>query len=246
MSFPSDVQLPIDSKYYCYRDTNRYNSNYDITWSMKYQLSGNISKQAGFAAFLSTTTTSPSVIPGQYLCTKSQHLSGDVTVTIKSSTTTLTAKPINIVSIAFDTTGYYALSSALRPGVSINSLSANSLIVRGYDDTIIFNSQLSSLGFSLDNSYQTIRYRYSNSNQALTIDYRSNTNVNYTNLATISIPYRIINESNADNIAAGITFCSPISTSATNQFINLVLNNFHIEGTSNNTKVKTIQPTIIT
>lgn len=240
MSFPPDVLLPVDSKYYYYRSSNTYNSNYDIVWSIKYQLSGDVTKQAGIVSFITPATNTLSVIPGHYLCTQSQAQSGNSIVSLKTSTSSFTARPLNLVSIAIDTTGYYALSTTLRSGVGTNLLSANSLIVRDYYNNIIYRSPLSGIGFELTTQPQTIRYRYSNAAQTLTIDYRDGDKTDYTNMASIDIPFRIMNDSNADNVSTGFAFCSPLSTNVTNQYMNMILNNYHVQGTSNNTSVTII------
>ena len=240
MSFPPDVLLPADSRYYYYRNNNTYNSNYDIVWSMKYQLSGDVTKQLGIVSFITPATNTLSVIPGHYLCTQSQAQSGNNIISLKTTSSSFTARPLNVVSVAIDSTGYYALSTNIRSGIGASALSSKSLIVRDYYNNIIHNSQLSSSGFAFTTQPQTIRYRYSNAAQTLTVDYRDGDDMEYTNIASISLPFRIINNSNTDNIATGFTFCSPISTSSTNQFVNMIINNYHVEGTSNNTAVNTI------
>ena len=54
MSFPADIKLPANAKYFAFVDNNnQYNPSYDITWSFQYALTGT---EAGFCTFLTSQT----------------------------------------------------------------------------------------------------------------------------------------------------------------------------------------------
>jgi hypothetical protein len=65
MSYPGDVLIPVNAKYFGFVDNKMpYNSHWDITWSFQFCLSGD---EHGFCTFLTTTPTISSGIPGHYL-----------------------------------------------------------------------------------------------------------------------------------------------------------------------------------
>jgi hypothetical protein len=220
MSFPADIVLPaLSAKYFSFRNnTNKYNSNHDIIWSFSYQITNPQNAQYGICTFLTTLSTKPlSALPGQYLGTYI---------------------PNNLVSVAFDTTGLFALSSTVRPGVNINQRKLNSLVVRNSANNVIYNQSLSSTGFAFSGS-QVIRCRLSNASQTLYVDYRPSTVREFVPLAVIPITVNITNNSNIDNVHVGFTFCSPISTtlSAT---ATMTVYNLHTEGVQLNTLSETV------
>lgn len=218
MAFPADISLPLNAKYFSFKNTTAYNSNYDIVWSLSCRVSS-VSAQYGICTFLTALTSAPlSALPGQYIGTYI---------------------PNNIVSIAFDTTGLFALSSTIRPGVGLNGIKTNSLVVRNSSYQVIYNQSLSSSGFNFYNTDQVIRCRYSNPQQSLFIDYRKTTDRDFTNLATIPLTISIPNTLNSNNVYTGFSFCSPISSTSTNTASMLVYN-FHTDGVINNTQTETI------
>jgi len=218
MSFPADITLPLSAKYFSFKNTEKYNSNYDITWSFSCLVSS-VSAQYGMCTFLTTLTSSPlSALPGQYIGTYI---------------------PYNAVSIAFDTTGLFALSSTIRPGVNRTQIIPNSLVVRNSSYNVIYNQSLTGTGFNFYNSNQVIRCRYSNPQQMLYVDYRKVESRDFINLATIPITISVPNTLNSDNMFSGFSFCSPISTTNTNTATMLVYN-FHTDGVQGNTNVNTI------
>ena len=189
MPFPADITLPLSAKYFSLKNTTAYNSNYDIVWSISCQVSS-VSAQYGICTFLTTLSTPPiSALPGQYIGTYI---------------------PNNIISIAFDTTGLFALSSGIRPGVSLSGVIPFSLVVRNSSYNVIYN-----------------------------IDYRKLIDREFTNLATIPLSINIPNINNLDNTYTGFSFCSPISTTVDNTATMLVYN-FHTDGVINNTLTETI------
>jgi hypothetical protein len=240
MPYPSDVLLPINSKYYGFVDTKTpYNPHWDITWSFSYALTG--TNQHAFCTFLTTTSSLTSAIPGQYLgyLGNSKYLldeygniilneTGD-RILFNDSSNLSSYDTTGILAIAFDSTGLFALSSTDNSGVGINQLKKNSLIIRDSNNTVIYNEALSSLDstFFLSSStkeYKTLRFRFSNGGKRLYLDKRENSQ--YTNLLNLPISYDM---DNYDNLYPGFTFCSPISTNIQGSST-IFLKNFHTQG----------------
>ena len=241
----SEILIPATARnYYLVNKNYSYNSNYDIIWSFQYTVSGFNTglSQLGYTTFLTTLSSTTSYISaGQYLCTKQSESQNSVSVL--SGTTTSNANPFNLVTIAFDSTGLFALSSTTRPGLT--AVTPNSLIIRGYNSQLLCVLPLSSTSFNIaPTSPQTIRCIYSNGAQTLEVAYRDNTTTEYTTLTTVSIPYRFINTSNVDRVYSGISYCSPISSSSLSS-CRLLVNNMHIEGSRNKTDIETITVDIL-
>ena len=208
MSYPIDVFLPTNAKFFGFIDPKlAYNPNWDITWSFTYALTG---IQHGFCTFLSPNPSLSSQIPGQYM----GYLGNTP-----------------FLSIAFDSTGYFALSNTKAGGISQSSTKKNSLIVRDINNTVIFNEHLSSLdtNFILASSskiYNTLRFRYANAGKKLYIDYHKD-NDKYKNLTAITMSS--YNLSDNDIVYPGVTFSSPISSTLITPST-LWLSNFHTQG----------------
>lgn len=218
MPYPADILLPTTAKCFSFKNNTAYNSNYDITWSYSCLVSS-VSAQYGFCTYLTTLSTSPlSALSGQYIGSNI---------------------PYNIASVAFDTTGLFALSSDIRPGVSLNQRKVYSLVVRNSSNQVIYNQSLTGTNFSFYNTQQVVRCRFSNSQQLLVIDYRKNIDPNFTTLASVPFSASISNPSNLDNVYVGFSFCTPISTTNTSTASAFVYN-FHTDGVRNNTSVETI------
>lgn len=241
----SEILLPASARYYYIVNKNySYNSNYDIIWSFQYAISGfnEGTSQLGYTTFLTTlSSTTSQISAGQYLCTKQTEATN--TVNILSGTTISTANPFNLVTVAFDTTGLFALSSTTRPGLT--SVQPNTLVVRGFDSSLLCILPLSSTSFTIaPTSTQTIRCIYSNGAQTLEIAYRAASTTQYTTLTTVPIPYRFINN-NADIVSCGISYCSPISSSTLSS-CKMLLTNMHIEGIRGSTSAEIIESAILT
>lgn len=236
----SEILLPASARYYYIVNENHsYNINYDIIWSFQYSISGfNSSSQLGYTTFLTTlSSTTSNISAGQYLCTKQTQATNSATVL--SGTSTVNVNPFNIVTIAFDTTGLFALSSTTRPGLS--SVEPNTLTIRGYDNRILSILPLSSTSFVVaPSATQTIRCIYSNNAQTLEVAYRDSTTMTYTVLTTITLPYRIISTGADNNVYCGISYCSPISSSSLSS-CRMLVNNMHIEGITSGTEVDIIE-----
>lgn len=236
----SEILLPASARYYYIVNKNySYNSNYDIIWSFQYSISGfneGIS-QLGYTTFLTTlSSTTTNISAGQYLCTKQSGIANSVVVL--SGNTVTAVNPFNLVTVAFDSTGLFALSSTTRPGLT--SVQPNTLIVRGFNSQILCILPLSSTSFTLaPTSTQTIRCIYSNGAQTLGIAYRGSNTTTYTTLTTVSIPYRFINTGNIDSVSCGISYCSPISSSSLSS-CKMLINNMHIEGVRGNTQIEVL------
>jgi hypothetical protein len=208
MPFPPDISLSSNAKYFGMTDPIKdYNLNWDIVWSFTYALTGT---EHGFCTFLTNTPTLTGCLPGHYLGYNNVN---------------------GLLGIAFDSTGYFALSTPSRTGISLSNTKKNSLIIRDSNNDVIYNEQLSSLdtNFILSSSikvYQTLRFRYCNAGNKLYIDYKKS-NIDYSNLLTINISSLNIN----DNTIAypGFSFCSPISS--LNIFpSSMYIQNFHTQG----------------
>lgn len=259
---PSDVLLPANAKYFSFLNTKHaFNGDYDITWSFTYSVSNLTQSQQGVATFLTLPrpggdsfwyAENNQLIPGHYLCckgifpaTSAYFLTGGV----------LSAFPLSghMLTIAFETSGFSALSSTIRPGVDVLNLSAKTLTVRAYNDTLLHYSVLPD-NFLIDNNTNVIRCRFSNTKEKLYIDYRDNNNLNFISLAEISTNFKYINASgyltdntfqydNADEVYTGIAFCSPLSSTSTDT-ASLILHNFHSDGVYEalNREIITTQP----
>ena len=227
MSFPSDVLLPIDAKYF----------------GFQYSLSGT---QHGFCTFLTSNNSLSSGIPGQYL----GYLVVDPYILDETSTPLTTEggefltyedgieESRGVVAIAFDTTGYFALSNITNPGVSIEETKPNSLIVRDSNKNVVFNETLTDLDSDFiltENSFKTLRFRYERCGKRISIDWRKD-GTYFRNLTTIEL------NSSRDKINVKLypSFCfsSPISSSILTPST-LKLKNFHVQGMSGNPNYET-------
>lgn len=237
----SEILLPLSAKSYYIVNTNyRYNPNYDILWSFKYSISGYNpqSSQVGYTTFLTTltSTTVSAVSGGHYLCTKASEPSN--TITILSANQLINVSPLNIITIAFDTTGMFALSSVTRNGLL--SPVSNTLIIRDISNRVVCVLPLSSTSFSIaTSSSQIIRCIYSNGAQTVEVAHKPDNSTAYSILTTINLPYRIVNPTNLDTVCAGISYCSPIS-SLSSIPCSMLIENIHIEGVNGNTAVNTL------
>jgi len=264
MGFPSDIVLPNSSRYYTFLETKkRYNSNYDIVWSFQYKLprltsnfednilsGANIpdNYQLGFSTFLSTLSSPISSLPGQYLGDQDPALilSGGV-ITSESNANLLTEGGVNLTTdvnelsglllkIAFDSSGFYALSGRDgRTGVGLTHVNKQSLILRDLNHNVIYNHSLSSISTAFStlstDTFRTLRFRYINLGQKLLIDFHESNTTEFTPLTTINLGFRLQDYSNLDDLFCGFAFTTPISsTNANLSAKEFYLKNFHIEG----------------
>lgn len=233
---PADIILPSNARSFSFITKDEaFNSNYDITWSYQFTCSSvSAQSQYGLCTFLTLlSTTETNVLSGHYLNTKATT-SSSISAQILSAGVQRTLRPYNLVSIAIDTTGLFALSSSLRPGLPLSSIKPNRLIVRDILNNVILNDPLSTSNISFSGTHY-FRFNYSNSTQTISIDHRIDNIPHkgytlYTNIATVSLNYRILNVYNNNNIRAGFTFCSPLSTSLSAVAATVQLYNFHVSG----------------
>ena len=265
-----EINIPSYARFYNFIETKkRFNSNYDIVWSFQYKLpstslSGDFKQtQLGFTTFLTTLTAPTSSLPGQFLGdSASSLLSGtnlftegsDVVFTEGSDSILVNEATLsgNIVKIAFDTTGLYALSGRdNRPGVSyLDSLGyergGEAFIIRDFDNNVLCNVGLSTMntGFSSLSAedFRTLRFRYANLGRTLHIDYRDATTTIYSPVTTFNLGYRLANFDDLENVYCGFSFCTPLSDGAgpgagreALSAGSFFLKNFHIEGYSGST-----------
>ena len=254
MAFPSDIKLPSDARYFTFVETSKkFNSNYDITWSFEYSLPAtNIPDPAnyelGFSTFITNLSAPLSSLPGQYIGDQdpefilSAHAllteSPLVLKTESDSTILLEGGTLSgsLVKVAFDSTGMYALSGRDdRPGIGLNDVNRQSLIVRDVLHNIRANSPLSTISnvFSTlsTDSFRALRFRYVNLGQKIHIDFREDTTTEYTLLTTINLEPRLTNFDNLNNIYCGFSFTTPVSTTNTGLSAkNFFLRNFNVEG----------------
>jgi len=225
MALPSDVFLPVNAKYYGFVQTDKpMNLNWEVTWSFTFALTGT---EHGICSFLTTDPSLATGIPGQYL----GYLGNTVSGYSRSG----------LFAVGFDTTGKFALSSTSNVGVRLSAVKPYSLVIRDYDNTVIFNRPLSSLSteFILTSSskvFQTLRFRVTKGGKKLYIDFKNNSS-EYTLLTSVSLSG--ISISDNTQVYAGLTFCSPISGNTTD-VSTLFLKNFNVEGVASTPTSETI------
>lgn len=247
MATPDDISIPANSKYVNFTEHDlAYNPEWDITWSFEFSAVGT---NHGFCTFLSNTPTLSGLYPGQYLAygySDIQYLlteDSENMITENDEFIVLEDSFLSggLLGIAFDTTGLFALSSNVRPGVGIDSISANSLIIRGDSNNVIYNRQLSSLNTeffiaSAQKNYQTLRFRYANGGSKLSIDFKSD-DTEYINLVTI--PLKLSIDPTSD-IYVGFSYATPVS-GINSPISTLYLKNFHTQGNTNEPTHETLK-----
>ena len=256
MGFPVDIKLPSNARYYKFIETSkRFNSNYDITWSFEYKLpNSNIpdsnNYQLGFSTFITNLSAPLSSLPGQYLGDQDPAVSLSAVALLTEGATPSVLRTENdntllydggtlsgeIVKIAFDSTGKYALSARDdRPGVTEAEINRESLIVRDYQMNVRANSPLSTISniFSTipTDTFRTLRFRYVNLGQKIHIDFRDEDTTDFTLLTTIDISPRLEAINNLNNMYCGFSLSTPISTLDTGLSAkDFFLRNFNVEG----------------
>lgn len=210
MSFPSDVLLPANAKYFGIIEPDfAFNPHWDLVWSFSYALTG---VEHGICTFL---CDDPDVEapPGNYMGyggLSSSHF---------------------ILGVAFDSTGLFALSTNYSDGVPQSEVKPNSLIIRDQTNNVIFNEPLSSLDstFQLSTSsieYKTIRIRYTNVGKRIYIDHKTD-DTKYKTLT--SIDHMKLDTDIYDQLYMGLSFTSPVSSSSIDPS-KIWVKNFHVQG----------------
>ena len=118
MSYPSNIVLPTDAKYFGFVDPKyAYNTHWDITWSFSYALTG---VQHGFCTYLASKTILYDTIPGHHLgySSHTNTLNYDESPIVYDNELLIYGDtrlhPVGPLAIAFDSTGYFALGYAMR------------------------------------------------------------------------------------------------------------------------------------
>jgi hypothetical protein len=243
---PNDILIPANAKYISFVDDKKeFNPHFDIVWSFKIALSGT---EHGFSTFLSNSTD---IIPyrGHYigLPIESESLDTESSINIVTeygnNLTSEIALSSAILSIAFDTVGYAALSTPFIPGLRRSEIKRNSITIRDDSREVIYHEALSALSteFVMSSSrkyWNTLRFKVSNIGTKLDIDLK--TTDKYKNI--VSIPINIQIQYN-DKILPGFSFMSPLSSNLI-QPSTLFLNNFHIQGKTQEPTYEIIEPTL--
>lgn len=259
---------PINPKYYGFIDKGKpFNISWDISWSFTFALTSNdINFQHGFCTFLTTNPNLLTAIPGKslgYLGTYPYLYSEDYQIIYSENNEAIILENNDVynydnsgfLAIAFDSTGYFALSSITAPGVSLSNVKKNSLIIRDMDNSLVINEHLSSLSTkfflaSAKKNYQTLRFRCTNNCKLLHIDFKGE-NTDFIPLTTV-----FIKNFNTDIITynipiyIGFTFCSPVS-GTTIKPSTLFIKNFNYNGLSAEPtyeieSVESLYPSILT
>lgn len=267
----SDIILPLNAKYYGFTDLNSAaNPEWDIVWSFTYALTGFTTGQHGFCTFLTATPLISAAIPGWYLgylghetgepfiFTETPELLTDEDddplqyESIIPPTALSVIARAGIMAVAFDSTGFFALSDEQSdfPGVGFDSVVKNSLIIRDQFNQVIFNVALSTLNpnFILFSStqkyYQTIRVRLINAATSLVVEFKPENDSSFQLLASISMTPAFIPYLSGRNLYTGFSYCSPLS-SLTIDPSTLFLKNFSVQAISGATTFEIIPTTSI-
>ncbi len=149
------------------------------------------------------------------------------------------------LGIAFDTTGMFALSygqgdlgcGASITGVSESELYKNALIIRSGepDFTLLYNIPLSSIStqfklLTTTETYCWLRFRLGDVCSMLYIDYRYDDDSQYTQLTSLPLETLVFNEITYTNV--GISYSSPVCSTAIQSPAIFRIQNFHVEGTN--------------
>jgi len=235
--YPADVNIPINAKYFGFIDRkNPYNPHWDITWSFTFTLSGS---NHAICTFLTNNPNLSAGIPGHYLGFQGSYnylrdensniLLSELGDELFAENEALTGYDMSgVIGIALDSTGYFALSNETNPGVGIQSIKPNSLIIRDSSSRVLVNESLSSLdsNFQLTTQLpQTIRIRWANGGRKLSVDYKSLSS-DYKTLKSINLSF--FDPYDHDALYPSFSFCSPLSGSQTPS--TLKLKNFHTQG----------------
>ena len=257
MSLPSDITLPANAKYLGFVDyVNDFNSNYDITWSFTYALTG---VEHGIVTFL-TNQPEVSGYPGHYMgytgtIPLTSYLSsedGSLVLDEEGSRILIEESPTGVdfagcLAIAFDSSGYFGLSSTYRDGVTLSDIKKDVLAIRDGNNSLVLYEQLSNITpdfiFYDDTfNFQTLRFRYANSGRKISIDYRDETEIKFHTLTSINLN---LDTYSYGNLNVGFSYCSPISSSSDN-ISTLKIKNFQVQGVNSDPTYEILVPDPIT
>ena len=147
------------------------------------------------------------------------------------------------LGIAFDTTGMFALSYGTdlgcnnNTGVSQAQLYKNALVIRSGepDFQLLYNIPLSSIStqfklLTTTETYCWLRFRLGDVCSMLYIDYRYDDDSQYTQLTSLPLDTLVFNEITYANV--GISYSSPVCSTAIQTPAIFRIQNFHVEGTN--------------
>ena len=219
MSTP-DILLPINAKYISFVDPKlKLNPHYDIVWSFQIALTGT---EHAFSTFLINAANYEPEL-GHYIGLPigvnaiTTEVSDPITTELEKYVTTQNTLSTAVMSISFDTTGFNALSTPYRIGLTQNKIKKNSVTIRDDDQNIIYHDALSALPLSgaettfvmtsSQRYWQTLRFRLSNLGSKLDIDLK--TDKDYTTILSLPVNISIVS---ANEIYVGFAFTSPVSS----------------------------------
>ena len=246
MPLPADILLPANSRYFKFTEhAKTFNEEYDIVWSFKYKVpERSVSSplyQFGFATYLATLASDGVSLPGQFIGdldpasegTWPMTTEGGDYISTEDGSIINTTELAQLIKIAVDSTGFYALSSDTgRTGVGINNVQRDSIVIRDNNNDVIYNTPLTAFSPTIpltSNDYTTLRFRYANRGTRLYIDHKLDNDAHYTTLTSISITPNDIAPD--ENVYVGFSFSTPISSAGqTLSAKEFYLKNFHIEG----------------
>ena len=200
--------------------------SYDITWSFNYEVKNwNADDELGFTMFLQNATiplTGGGV--GDDLG-YSGGASGDIRSRGLSG---------GILGVGFDTHGVYALEktyedTTTRSGISLSGRKLNSISIRG-DEASGYSYQDSNVSIDafdiLSDGIKTLRGRLGNYGRTIYVDYKGETDNDFTNILTKNITELSFDTSTL--YRPGITVSKPLTGSNSN--VEVYISNFHVEG----------------
>ena len=200
--------------------------SYDITWSFNYEVKNwNAGDGLGFTMFLQNATiplTGGGV--GDDLG-YAGGASGDIRSRGLSG---------GILGVGFDTHGFYALEktyedSTTRSGIPLSGRKLNSISIRG-DEASGYSYQDSNVSIDafdiLSDGVKTLRGRLGNYGRAIYVDYKGESDNDFTNILTKDITSLSFDTNTL--YRPGITVSKPLTGSNSN--VEVYISNFHVEG----------------
>lgn len=200
--------------------------SYDITWSFNYEVKNwNADDELGFTMFLQNATTPLTGGGVGDDLGYSGGASGDIRSRGLSG---------GILGVGFDTHGVYALEktyedTTTRTGIPLSGRKLNSISVRG-DEASGYSYQDSNVSIDafdiLSDGIKTLRGRLGNYGRTIYVDYKGETDSDFTNILTKDITSLSFDTNTL--YRPGITVSKPLTGSNSN--IEVYISNFHIEG----------------
>jgi len=224
--------LPENGRAFNVISSRAYNPQNDIVLSVEYCISGNANSEAGISFFIHSDSSFQGGISGADLC-YSGSLSG-VSTGINNA----------IACIGIDSTGAFGLSAGnlsyiWRDGFAEVDIIPNSVIGRAgktenYAMSTYGNYYRAISSFNIignDSRPKALRFRLGNVARTLYLDYKSDFNKSYKNIAAFDIGNALgVTDSSDDFYKISIGFTTPVSSSNSNATANFYFRSIHIEG----------------